>query len=261
MKMKHIFITILTLSIVLAGCTNERGLNKEHNEKQSTKGDKQELQVSAAASLTEVSKSLENEFKKDHPNVEIKFNYGGSGALRQQIEAGAPADVMMSANTKDIDLLKKKNKAHDTYNYAKNQLVLIGDKNKSYTSVKDLNQNDKLALGQIKTVPAGKYAKQYLDDQHLYGDVKDKIIFAKDVKQVLNYVEKGNAQEGFVYKTDLYQQKKKANQVKVIEEIKLSKPITYKAGATSDKKLAKEWINFLKSNKAKQILKEYQFSV
>ncbi|EPP69489.1 molybdenum ABC transporter substrate-binding protein, partial [Staphylococcus epidermidis Scl22] len=161
MKMKHIFITILTLSIVLAGCTNERGLNKEHNEKQSPKGDKQELQVSAAASLTEVSKSLENEFKKDHPNVEIKFNYGGSGALRQQIEAGAPADVMMSANTKDIDLLKKKNKAHDTYNYAKNQLVLIGDKNKSYTSVKDLNQNDKLALGQIKTVPAGKYAKQY----------------------------------------------------------------------------------------------------
>ncbi|MDU3083235.1 MAG: molybdate ABC transporter substrate-binding protein, partial [Staphylococcus epidermidis] len=154
MKIKHIFITILTLSIVLAGCTNERGLNKEQNEKQSPKGDKQELQVSAAASLTEVSKSLGNEFKKDHPNVEIKFNYGGSGALRQQIEAGAPADVMMSANTKDIDLLKKKNKAHDTYNYAKNQLVLIGDKNKSYTSVKDLNQNDKLALGQIKTVPA-----------------------------------------------------------------------------------------------------------
>lgn len=55
--------------------------------------------------------------------------------------------------------------------------------------------------------------------------------------------------------------KEKANKVKVIEEIKLSKPITYKAGATSDKKLAKEWINFLKSNKAKQILKEYQFSV
>ena len=64
MKMKHIFITILTLSIVLAGCTNERGLNKEQNEKQSPKGDKQELQVSAAASLTEVSKSLENEFKR-----------------------------------------------------------------------------------------------------------------------------------------------------------------------------------------------------
>ena len=52
----------------------------------------------------------------------------------------------------------------------------------------------------MKTVPAGKYAKQYLDDQHLYNAVKDKIVYAKDVKQVLNYVEKGNAQMGFVYK-------------------------------------------------------------
>ena len=109
-------------------------------------------------------------------------------------------------------------------------------------------------------MPAGKYAKQYLDDQHLYGDVKDKIIFAKDVKQVLNYVEKEmHRKDSFTKQT--YINKRKANKVKVIEEIKLSKPITYKAGATSDKKLAKEWINFLKSNKAKQILKEYQFSV
>ena len=68
-------------------------------------------------------------------------------------------------------------------------------------------------------MPAGKYAKQYLDDQHLYGDVKDKIIFA-NVKQVLNYVEKGNAQEGFVYKTDLYQQKKK--QIKLKSSKKLN---------------------------------------
>ena len=58
----------------------------------------------------------------------------------------------------------------------------------------------------MKTVPAGKYAKQYLEDNSLYNSVKDKIINAKDVKQVLNYVEKGNAQEGFVYKTDLYNQ-------------------------------------------------------
>ena len=50
----------------------------------------------------------------------------------------------------------------------------------------------------MKTVPAGKYAKQYLDDQHLYSDVKDKIVYAKDVKQVLNYVEK------VMLKWDLY---------------------------------------------------------
>ena len=56
---------------------------------------------------------------KGSQNADIKFNYGGSGALRQQIETGAPVDVFMSANTKDVDQLKDKKKAHDTYNYAK----------------------------------------------------------------------------------------------------------------------------------------------
>ena len=69
-------------------------------------------------------------------------------------------------------------------------------------------------------MPAGKYAKQYLDDQHLYGDVKDKIIFAKDVKQVLNYVEKGNAQEGFVYKQTYINKRKK--QIKLKSSKKLN---------------------------------------
>lgn len=91
----------------------------------------------------------------------------------------------MSANTKDVDALKDKNKAHDTYKYAKNSLVLIGDKDSNYTSVKDLKDNDKLALGEVKTVPAGKYAKQYLDNNNLFKEVESKIVYAKDVKQVL----------------------------------------------------------------------------
>ena len=99
----------------------------------------------------------------------------------------------MSANTKDVDMLKDKDKAHDTYKYAHNKLVLVGDKNSDKSSVKDLKDNEKLAIGEVKTVPAGKYAKQYLEDQGLYGEVKDNLVYAKDVKQVLNYVEKGNA--------------------------------------------------------------------
>ena len=75
---------------------------------------------------------------------------------------------------------------------------MIGDKTVIEASVKDLKDNEKLAIGEVKTVPAGKYAKQYLDNQHLYSDVKDKIVYAKDVKQVLNYVEK------VILKWDLY---------------------------------------------------------
>ena len=259
MKMKHIIAIIMTLCLVLAGCSNSNE-SKDSKKESADNGKKQEIQIAAAASLTDVTKKLESEFKKEHKNADIKFNYGGSGALRKQIESGAPVDVFMSANTKDVDALKDKNKAHDTYKYAKNTLVLIGDKDSNYKSVKDLKGNDKLAFGEVKTVPAGKYAKQYLDNNNLFKDVENKIVYAKDVKQVLNYVEKGNAKQGFVYKTDLYKQNKKIDTVKEIQDIQLKKPITYEAGATSDNKLAKEWMEFLKSDKAKEILKEYHFA-
>ena len=260
---RYLAILMVVITILATGCSSTKDKEDHKQAKNDTNNDnpKVELKISAAASLSDVSKALKKEFEKTHKNVNITFNYGGSGALRQQIEKGAPADIFMSANTKDVDLLKKNNQAHDTYKYAHNQLVLIGDKNSDQASVKDLKDNEKLAIGEVKTVPAGKYAKQYLDNQHLYSDVKDKIVYAKDVKQVLNYVEKGNAQMGFVYETDLYTNNERTDKVNEIKKADLKKPITYEAGATSDSKFAKEWMEFLKSKKAKDILKEYHFKV
>ena len=277
MKLRFLVVSLLALCLVLAGCSGSGDSSKEskssndshqtssHKDKKDDKdkkdkNDENALQIAAAASLTDASKDLEKEFKKDHKDANITFNYGGSGALRQQIEKGAPTDVIMSANTKDVDMLKDKDKAHDTYNYAKNKLVLIGDKDSNYKSVKDLKRDDKLAVGEAKSVPAGKYAEKYLKANNLYDKVEPNLVYAKDVRQVLNYVKKGNAQLGYVYKTDLAQDQKNGNSnVKEINEAKLDKPITYEAGATSDKKLAKEWMDFLKSYKAKEILKKYEF--
>ena len=277
MKLRFLVVSLLALCLVLAGCSgsgdsskdskssNDSNQTSSHKDKKDDKdkkdkNDENALQIAAAASLTDASKDLEKEFKKDHKDANITFNYGGSGALRQQIEKGAPTDVIMSANTKDVDMLKDKDKAHDTYNYAKNKLVLIGDKDSNYKSVKDLKKDDKLAVGEAKSVPAGKYAEKYLKANNLYDKVEPNLVYAKDVRQVLNYVKKGNAQLGYVYKTDLAQdQKNGESNVKEINEAKLDKPITYEAGATSDKKLAKEWMDFLKSDKAKEILKKYEF--
>ncbi|NWK83268.1 molybdate ABC transporter substrate-binding protein [Staphylococcus sp. GSSP0090] len=259
MKMKYLLISFIALCLVLAGCSN--GENKDNSKTKSDDSTKQELHVSAAASLTDVTKDLEKAFKEDHKDVDVTFNYGGSGALRQQIEKGAPVDVFMSANTKDVDGLVDKDKAQNTYEYAKNQLVLIGAKDSNYHSVSDIQADDKLAIGEAKSVPAGKYAEQYLKDNQLYDKVKPNLVYAKDVRQVLNYVEKGNAQLGYVYKTDLYQSQQNGNsKVKEINTADLKKPITYKAATTTDKKLAKEWIDFLKTDKAKDILKKYQFN-
>jgi molybdate transport system substrate-binding protein len=111
MNIKKLLVGITTASVVLAGCSNS---GSDHKSKESSKKDsnnKQHITVSAAASLTDVNKDLAKAFKKDHKNTKISFNYGGSGALRQQIEKGAPSDVMMSANTKDVDMLVKDKKA------------------------------------------------------------------------------------------------------------------------------------------------------
>lgn len=259
-KFKHVIIAFLVSCLVLAGCSNEHDDKDESSKSKNEDAKKQELQISAAASLTDVSKELEKAFKETHENVDISFNYGGSGALRQQIEKGAPVDVFMSANTKDVDGLVDKDKAQHTYDYAKNQLVLIGEKGTDYKSVSDISANDKLAIGEAKSVPAGKYAEQYLKDNNLFEKVKPNIVYAKDVRQVLNYVEKGNAQLGYVYKTDLYQSQQNGDsKVEEINTADLKKPIIYKAATTSDKKVATEWIDFLKTDKAKEILKKYKF--
>lgn len=247
----------MTLCLVLAGCSN--GNSERKNDSNSEKNDKkQELHISAAASLTDTTKELKRAFEANHKDANVTFNYGGSGSLRQQIEKGAPVDVFMSANKKDVDALQ--DKAQNTYEYAKNKLVLIGAKDSNYKSVETLQEGDKLAIGEVNSVPAGKYAQQYLKDNNLYEQVKPNLVFAKDVRQVLNYVEKGNAQLGYVYKTDLYQsQQNGESHVKEINTVDLKQPIVYKAATTSDKQLAKAWIDFLKTDEAKEILEKYQF--
>lgn len=258
-KSKYILITFIVLTFILTGCSNDNKGNENAKTKKE-ENQKQVLHVAAAASLTDATKDLEKAFKEQHNNVDVTFNYGGSGALRQQIEKGAPVDVFMSANEKDVDALVDKDQAQNTYEYAKNKLVLIGGKDSDYKSVTDIKEGDKLAIGETKSVPAGKYAEEYLKNNDLFESVKSNLVYAKDVRQVLNYVEQGNAQLGYVYQTDLYQSQQNGNsQVKAIKTANLNKPIVYKFATITDNKLAKAWVDFLKTDKAKAILKKYKF--
>ncbi|MBS6514004.1 MAG: molybdate ABC transporter substrate-binding protein, partial [Staphylococcus aureus] len=83
MKMKRFIAIVMELFLVLAGCSNSID-NQDNKKDAADNGKKQEIQVAAAASLTDVTKKLASEFKKEHKNADIKFNYGGSGALRKQ---------------------------------------------------------------------------------------------------------------------------------------------------------------------------------
>src|SRR5699024_11623129 len=112
-KGKYIIFACVMMCLMIAGCSNTEG---NHDEPKSNSNDaKHELHIAAAARLTEATKELEKAFKKEHKDAHITFNYGGSGALRQEIEKGSAVDVFMSAITKELRALGEKAQNNDQY--------------------------------------------------------------------------------------------------------------------------------------------------
>lgn len=213
----------------------------------------QELIVSAAASLTDAFKDIEPAFEKAHPGVDVVMNFASSGALYRQIEQGAPADVFASANPKWMQkaieggfVVKGAEKV-----FAHNSLVLAtpADNPAKVTGLSDLTGATvkSIGIGTPKTVPAGKYAQGALEAKGLYETLTPKMIFGESVRQVLDYLSRGEVDCGFVYGTDAV---KAGDKVKIIAEIPLEKPVTYpiavlKNAASPD--LAKAFVDFILS--------------
>lgn len=165
------------------------------------------LTVSAAISLKEPLDSLAHNYNQQHPDVRVVCNYGASGTLQQQIEQGAPVDIFISAGEKQMDTLQNENllAPGTRRDLIANQLVLIAPANSAaLRNFNDLANSSvkSIALGEPRTVPAGMYAQQTLDHLHLLPALKSKIVYAANVRQVLAYVETGNANAGLVYSTD-----------------------------------------------------------
>lgn len=165
-----------------------------------------ELTVSVAASLTDAIQEIEANYQNDHPEVEIRNNFGSSGTLAREIEDGAPVDVFLSAASKPMDDLQARGLivAGSRRDLLRNTLVLIaprGSRLKGFQQLADLSVRT-IALGDPASVPAGLYGQQALAALHLLDSVHSRLVLAKDVRQVLAYVETGNADAGIVYATD-----------------------------------------------------------
>ena len=165
-----------------------------------------QLTVSVAASLTGTIEPLESAYRQQHPEVEFRNNFGSSGVLARQIEQGAPVDLFLSAASKPVDELIAKGiiAAGQSRILLSNHLVLIAPTNSSLSSVAQLNAVEvrRVAIGDPQSVPVGQYAMQSLQFAKLAEAIRGKLVFAKDARQVLAYVETGNADAGFVYATD-----------------------------------------------------------
>ncbi|OAS14301.1 molybdate ABC transporter substrate-binding protein [Paenibacillus oryzisoli] len=227
-----------------------------------------ELTISAAASLTDAMKEIQTNYEKTHSHIKLQFNFGASGALQQQIEQGAPADVFLSAASKNMKELVDKSfiDASQQSNLLLNGLVVIVpvESKSNVQKLEDLSGPSvtHIAVGEPQTVPAGTYAKEALTNAKLWDPLQAKIVQGKDVRQVLTYVESGNAEAGFVYKTDALTSTK----VKVAFTVdpKSYKPIEYPAGivkASKHTKEATEFYTFLKSKEAQDIFVKFGFTM
>jgi molybdate transport system substrate-binding protein len=251
-----IAIAGLLLAIILPLVTPSRVVAQSNN-----------ILVSAAASLKDALEEIKPVYQQSKSNVNITYNFGASGALQQQIEQGAPADIFISAGKKQVDALEQKGLllAGTRTNLANNRLVLVVAQDVvGVTSFYDLTDAKikKIAIGEPRSVPAGQYGEQVLKKLQLYDRLKPKLVFANNVRQVLAAVETGNAEAGLVYATDA----KISNKVKVVvaADDKFHSPIVYPIAVVKSSKnptAAKEFVQFLSGPQAKDILKKYGFIV
>jgi len=224
-----------------------------------------ELTISAAASLKDVMEEIKEVYEKENSNITLTFNFGSSGSLQKQIEQGAEVDVFISAATKQMDELEDKGLIiEDTRrNFLENKTVLIVPLDSSgINDFNDLLQDKvkKIGIGEPKSVPAGQYSEQVLTNLDIIDSLKSKFVYAKDVKEVLLWVETGNVDAGMVYETDA----KVSDKVKVVARAPEGshKPVYYPAAVIMESKnqrAAKDFVNFLYSSKAKPIFEKYGF--
>lgn len=248
----------LCLLFLLVSCSGQ-----ETSESQAPKV---ELMVASAASLTDAMNELKAKFEEQNLNIKVSFHFGSSGKLAKQIEQGAPSDIFLSASKKDMDTLEGKNLVvkESRKDFAANKLVLITNQNSSLTisSFEDIpvDQIQHMAIGEPESVPVGRYAKEALVKIGLWKPLEAKLVLGSDARQVLTYVESGNADLGVVYASDAAI----SNKVKVLAEAQSDwhQPIVYPAAIveqTAHQKEAQAFMDFLFGQAGQAALKKYGF--
>jgi molybdate transport system substrate-binding protein len=169
--------------------------------------DPKPITVSAAASLTDALTAIGKDYGS-HGMGSIHFNFAASNVLARQITGGAPVDVFISADEAQMDVVGSAGMIKDGTRVAllRNQLAVIvpNDRPRTLRSFREIADPafKRIALGDPEAVPAGVYAKQYLQSQGLWDAVKDRVVPAGSVRAALAAVETGAADAGIVYRTD-----------------------------------------------------------
>jgi molybdate transport system substrate-binding protein len=224
-----------------------------------------EVTVFAAASLTDSLKQIAADYEKGFGD-KIVFNFGASSMLARQIAAGAPADIFFSADEAQmnklaiqglIDPATRKDRLGNTL-----VVVIPGDSLLQIKFASDLTNAaiKQIALADPQAVPAGVYARAWLERLHLWSAVQSKVVPTENVRATLAAVASGNVDAGVVYKTDAAISKK----VRIACEVSRSggPDIRYPMAlvkSSSQPEAAKRFLTYLSSKEAGQVFTQYGF--
>ncbi len=226
----------------------------------------QQLTVSAAASLSDAFKEIGQKFEAAKGGVSVRYNFAASGVLIQQIAQGAPVDVFASADQETMNRGADQKLIDPTTrrDFAANTVVLVAPAQggPDLKSLADLSRTDvkRIAVGKTETVPVGRYTKQSLETANLWAALQPKIVQADSVRQVLDYVARGEVEAGFVYRTDAAIM---GDKVKVALTPGGHTTVTYPVAVVSEsrqKALAKEFAEYLRSPAAQDVLARFGFA-
>jgi molybdate transport system substrate-binding protein len=226
------------------------------------------ITVFAAASMTNVTNELNAIFTRN-TGVKVTPSYAASSALAKQIEAGAPADMFISADIAWMNYVQERKLIRNAtrFNLAGNRLVLIAPRDSKLGEqeigrgfdLARLAGDGRIATGDVKAVPVGRYAKVALEKLGSWAAAEPKFAMAENVRAALVLVARGEAVLGIVYETDA----KVEPGVKVIGRFPTNShpEIVYPAALTAKAKPgADAYLKLLRSATAQVMLEKHGFS-
>lgn len=220
-----------------------------------------EIVVSAAASLKNCLEEILPEYEKLSGD-KVLLNLGGSGTLRTQIENGVPVDLFISADQKNVKILVDKDmaKKENSYDFLSNSLILVKSpySKSNINSIEGLNSDIYLVIGNPDTAPVGNYTLTALKNLEILDKLnREKLVYAKDVSAVVQYVEMGEADFGVIYNSDRNRMK---NPI-VVEEFPENSydKVIYSVAILNNSDDVKKLFEFLRENK--EVFRKYGFVV
>lgn len=250
---KLIILLILTAVLTLAGCSKSV--------------EETELIMGAASSLTEPLNEL-SELYAARTGTRPQISYASSGTLRKQVEAGAAFDLLLLASSSDLEILSDAGLLLDDTrrNLLSNQICFVSKASDAPATLEKLSlllgEAERVALGDPSSVPVGRYAMESLKTLEIDALIEGKLLYAKDARQVLQYLNTGAVDTGFIFATDAALLEGEFSILVLPDHT--HKPILYPAAVLTDSRRqtdAGEFLDFLSSDEAAAVFEAHGFSI